>query len=198
MRKGIIAVVVLALLAFVAFRIWGGKSDNQHREKQKPLAIAENTGEFNQSFEKMLAAYYAVKDALVAGDTVKAGTAARELASAADGLKLDELKGDTSGAIKLTAKDYAGTISGSAQALAKEKDLKAKRTEFKMIAESVYSIFRTVKYTGHKIYWHYCPMAFDNQGAYWVNADTTIRNPYFGSEMLECGSVEDSLDYSAK
>jgi Cu(I)/Ag(I) efflux system membrane fusion protein len=39
-------------------------------------------------------------------------------------------------------------------------------------------------------------MAFNNKGAYWLSNEREIKNPYFGSEMLECGSVEDSLDYS--
>jgi Cu(I)/Ag(I) efflux system membrane fusion protein len=39
-------------------------------------------------------------------------------------------------------------------------------------------------------------MAFDNAGADWLSNQNPIRNPYFGDEMLECGSVDDSLDYS--
>jgi len=38
-------------------------------------------------------------------------------------------------------------------------------------------------------------MAFDNKGAYWLSNEAAIRNPYFGDEMLECGKVEDSVDY---
>lgn len=197
MKKLLLAVVVLAVVAFAAFKIWGGNSNKPAREKQKALS-AEMSGAFNESFDKLLTAYFAVKDALVASDTAKASAAAKELANAADNLKLEEIQGDSTGAIKLTAKDYAGTISGSAMALAGEKDLAGKRTEFKMIAESVWTIFRTVKYKGKKLYWQYCPMAFNDQGAYWVSQENIIRNPYFGSEMLECGTVEDSLDYSNK
>jgi Cu(I)/Ag(I) efflux system membrane fusion protein len=39
-------------------------------------------------------------------------------------------------------------------------------------------------------------MAFNKQGAYWMSNEREIKNPYFGNEMLNCGSVEDSLDYS--
>ena len=53
----------------------------------------------------------------------------------------------------------------------------------------------TGRYDGEKVYYQYCPMAFNNKGAYWLSNQSVIRNPYFGNEMLECGKVEDSVDY---
>lgn len=35
----------------------------------------------------------------------------------------------------------------------------------------------------------HCPMAFDDTGADWIQADETVANPYFGAEMLRCGAV---------
>lgn len=34
-----------------------------------------------------------------------------------------------------------------------------------------------------------CPMAFNNDGANWLSRSRQIKNPYFGSQMLECGTV---------
>jgi Cu(I)/Ag(I) efflux system membrane fusion protein len=39
----------------------------------------------------------------------------------------------------------------------------------------------------------YCPMAFDNKGAYWLQTDQDIRNPYYGSRMRTCGSIQDTF-----
>lgn len=36
----------------------------------------------------------------------------------------------------------------------------------------------------------YCPMAFDFRGAYWLQKDDKINNPYFGSKMLRCGEIK--------
>ena len=36
----------------------------------------------------------------------------------------------------------------------------------------------------------HCPMAFGNKGANWIQKRKEIRNAYFGSEMLACGSIE--------
>jgi Cu(I)/Ag(I) efflux system membrane fusion protein len=34
----------------------------------------------------------------------------------------------------------------------------------------------------------FCPMAFNNQGAYWVQRDGELANPYEGAMMLRCGA----------
>jgi Cu(I)/Ag(I) efflux system membrane fusion protein len=36
----------------------------------------------------------------------------------------------------------------------------------------------------------HCPMAFDFAGADWLQATEEVRNPYFGAEMLTCGTVK--------
>lgn len=37
------------------------------------------------------------------------------------------------------------------------------------------------------VYLMYCPMAFHNQGATWLQTDNALLNPYFGADMLTCG-----------
>lgn len=41
----------------------------------------------------------------------------------------------------------------------------------------------------------HCPMAFTNQGAYWVQSRGQLRNPYEGAMMLRCGADIDWDDY---
>ena len=197
MKKLIIGILLLGVAGLVAWKLLGS-NDGKPREKQKPLSIGENTGSFNQSYEHLLNAYYAVKDALIASDSVKATAAAHELIVASDSLKVNEIQGDTSGMIKETAKSFTGNISATAKVMAEGKTLDEKRKQFEMIADAIWSLTRVVKYSGQKVYWQYCPMAFNDKGAYWMSNEPGIRNPYFGNAMLTCGSVEDSLDYSKK
>ncbi|RKY19093.1 MAG: efflux transporter periplasmic adaptor subunit [Planctomycetota bacterium] len=39
----------------------------------------------------------------------------------------------------------------------------------------------------------HCPMAFDGEGADWIDTGTRVANPYYGSAMLRCGSLTQSL-----
>ena len=38
-----------------------------------------------------------------------------------------------------------------------------------------------------------CPMAFNDRGATWLQADRDVRNPYFGAAMPKCGTVEEVI-----
>jgi len=200
MKKALLLIIVLVVIVLLVrpFFCSGDdkKADKKEDVKQQPLSITENSNAFNQSFTQLLNSYYSLKDALVASDTAKASSAAHAVAKAADSLKVNEIKGDSTGVIKETAKTFTGTLSSSAQALMAEKNINDKRKEFETIADAMWSLTRTVKYDGEKVYWQYCPMAFNKQGAYWMSNEREIKNPYFGNEMLNCGSVEDSLDYA--
>jgi len=46
---------------------------------------------------------------------------------------------------------------------------------------------------GTEAFYDYCPMAFNNEGAYWLSDQAAIRNPYFGDAMLTCGTVKETL-----
>jgi uncharacterized protein DUF3347 len=193
MKRLILIVVVLAVAGYAAYKILGNTDEAPRGEKPKPLSLGASSGVFNESFDEMLSAYFSVKDALVASDTVKANVAASQLAATSEALKTDEISGDSTGVIKETAKSFAGTITGSALALAGERDIEAKRREFEMISDALWSLTRTVNYAGQKIYYQHCPMAFNNEGANWLSREYAIRNPYFGDKMLTCGSTQDSL-----
>ena len=202
MKKTLIVVIVLAAIILIARPFFcNGKKDDKSAngtaaEKQKPISIEGNSDAFNQSFTNLINAYIDLKDALVASDAAKATAAAQTLRTASDSLKVNEIKGDSTRVIKQTALSYTSTITGSAQALVAEKDIERKRNIFGNIAESMWTLTRTVRYGGKKLFWEYCPMAFNNQGAYWISYERDIKNPYFGSKMMNCGSVEDSIDYS--
>ena len=198
MKRVILPVLILAIAGVAAyFLIWNKDGKKQEEEKQQPLTVEENTTAFNKSYNKLLAAYEGVKDALVAGDTAAATASARELVVAADSLKVDEIKGDSTGTIKSTAISFTSSISEYARSLAAGADITAKRKEFEMISDALWNLTRTVKYDGRKVYLHYCSMAF-KRGASWMSEDSEKHNPFFGNNMLECVALQDSLDFSAK
>lgn len=44
--------------------------------------------------------------------------------------------------------------------------------------------------TTQKLYQDYCPMYNDGKGAVWISEAKAIKNPYYGNQMLTCGSVK--------
>ncbi|CAA9468621.1 MAG: Probable Co/Zn/Cd efflux system membrane fusion protein [uncultured Segetibacter sp.] len=137
-----------------------------------------------------------MKDAFVASNDTMAATRAKALIASADHLNLKEVKADSS--IVEMANQYIGSISSEAKALVAEPNLEAKRKAFQMISDNMYDLVRTVHFDKEIVYHQYCPMAFNDAGAYWLSQSSDIKNPYFGKKMLTCGEVKDSIDFRGK
>lgn len=193
---------LLVYLPFLMLAACGGKDEeakNPEPQAPPPLEKSANSAAFNASFEKMLNDYYALKDALVRStNSIDSAVdpSGKALIASADSLKIKELKADE--AIVSTAQLFAQSVSTEAQGLLGEKNLEGKRKSFQMISDNLYNLMRTVKYDRSVAYYQYCPMAFNNQGAYWLSSQEEIRNPYFGNKMLDCGETKETLDYRPK
>jgi hypothetical protein len=48
--------------------------------------------------------------------------------------------------------------------------------------------------SGGKVYKQFCPMAFNNEGGYWLSDASAIYNPYYGDKMLKCGKVTETME----
>lgn len=183
--------ILVLLLVFAAC----GSSDQKAAEvkKDEPLTQSKNSAEFNAAFGTLLDNYFHLKDGLVLSNDTIANNYAGLLISNADSLNLSGIKADTT--IVETAKQYIETISAEAKGLIGEKNIQEKRKSFQMISDNLYDLVRTVRYDRGKIYHQFCPMAFDDQGAFWLSQSSDIKNPYFGKKMLTCGEVKDTLNF---
>jgi Cu(I)/Ag(I) efflux system membrane fusion protein len=146
----------------------------------------------------MLKSYYALKNAFTNADITKVNSAAGQLGQHADSLSLNEIKGDSSGMIRETAKSFASNISGSANTILGDNKIEDKLREFNMITDALWSLTRTVKYDGQKVYYQFCPLALDNMGGYWLSDKIDTDNPYMSDKSKGCNEVNDSLDYSRR
>lgn len=73
------------------------------------------------------------------------------------------------------------------------KNIEEQRNVFYEISEIVYVAMKQNKYTKGVIYLQYCPMARDNKGGFWLSKEKEIMNPFFGDQMLYCGSVKEEI-----
>ncbi|WP_339699165.1 DUF3347 domain-containing protein [uncultured Marixanthomonas sp.] len=77
----------------------------------------------------------------------------------------------------------------AAQNIVESDDIKEQRTAFVAVTTEVEKMMEDALSSG-TIYKQYCPMAFNNKGAYWLSESKDIMNPYFGDKMLKCGRVD--------
>lgn len=201
MKKGVLVVVILIVAAVAGYFILGKKEEAPQAPKQQPLAISKNSEAFNKPFNEMLNNYYDLKDALVEWDTAKVVKAAGILAASTARIPFAELKGDTT--IVATAKSFAENIAAESNAIIAANGIEEKRRSFYTLSEGLYNLLRTVHYDQTVIYHMNCPMAFnDSEEAFWISNSNQVVNPYLGKKhpkykagMVECGSVQDSIDF---
>lgn len=187
----------IVIAAIVLLAACSGNKDQQVTEeikKVEPLAQSKNSAIFNTTFSNFLNAYFHLKDALVLTNDTMAIASAKLLKASADSIKMDELTADKS--IVEMANGYMGSITAEATALQGEKNIEGKRKSFQVISDNIYDLVRTVRFDKQVLYHQFCPMAFKDQGAYWLSPNSDVKNPYFGKKMLTCGEVKDSIDFT--
>ncbi len=136
--------------------------------------------------------YYGLKNALVATKALRTDSAATQLAMIADSMTTF-LKTDSSNGTVL--KPFVDTILSQSKLIntIKDETCEKQRIAFEFISRNMYALLKTVELKNAHVYHQFCPMAFNEKGAFWLSDNAEIFNPYFGKKMLECGEVTDSL-----
>lgn len=125
-----------------------------------------------------LEAYLDLQEKLAGDDPAEARTAFATL-----GQRLAE-----AGDVPSTIREPLNT---AAQKGAATDEVSAQRQVFDVLSEAVIAALEQLgNPLPGAVHLAHCPMAFDNRGARWVQRSEAIKNPYFGSEMLSCGSVD--------
>lgn len=149
---------------------------NQTKEVEEPLTAVYNS-------------YFSLKDALVKTDEALASTNAKKLLEDINKVQTGELS-------EKVGKVWSGVLTNlkkDAEYIAKTKNIENQRERFVSLSKNLYEVAKNSKQES-PIYYQLCPMANDGKGATWLSREKTIKNPYYGSQMLSCGSVVEELD----
>jgi len=148
--------------------------------------IIEVSDEFRGQVRAVVEKYLSLHEALAGDDKDLAVTAAK---SAIESLS----KVDMSLLIDEPHDLWMGSSAKMSQALdaiQNATDINAARKAFEALSNELIAVVAQFGIPKtQQLYQVHCPMAFNNKGADWLQADKEIRNPYFGASMLKCGEV---------
>lgn len=142
----------------------------------------------NAETAAILDAYFEIKNGLVADskeNTAKGGTALLAAISKFDMSKIPEDAHKEYMEIQESAKEHAEHIVKS--------PMDHQREHFEALSTDITDLVALLG-TDKVIYQDFCPMANNNKGALWLSEVKEIKNPYFGSRMLNCGSVKKQIN----
>ena len=190
------AAVIILVIAFIA--ACNNKPAGNETTSEKKY-ISKNTDSFNLAFDQVLSNYDGLRNAFIDWDTASANKYASVLQNALISVPYSELHDEAEGT---RATSIAQNAADEIQVLLTEDSINNKRRLFYTVSESIYNLIKTTGYDKQVIYHKKCPMAFngDKEG-WWFSETQKIDNPYFGKKhpkyknaMLECGTVEDSIN----
>jgi hypothetical protein len=187
--KGIITISVLIMAACNP----SSKQEKQGAQADQGVLQAPYATQFYDSLQLTLDTYYDLTDGLTSGNITYANKWAGLLKQHIDSLPLHTLQMDSTRLEQM--KTNTGSISAELAGILGEKTLEEKRVGFEMVSDMLFDLVKTTGLKGKTVYRQYCPMAFNDRGAYWLSKSTKPENPYFGKEMLSCVQVTDSLRY---
>ncbi|WP_264530177.1 DUF3347 domain-containing protein [Flavobacterium sp. N502540] len=162
------------------------ESHSKHKEAENK-ANTEKTQ--NVSIQETVSKYLQLKNALVKDDSKGAANAGKEL--------FQTLKGFDTGSIEAKSKTEYNEIAEDAKEHAEHigeasGNIVHQREHFVLLSKDVNDIIELLG-TTQTLYQEYCPMANEGKGALWISETKEIQNPYYGSKMLDCGSVKKTM-----
>ncbi len=164
---------------------------NMDMETKDHLMHSDNMTEMQEEnpLSTVYDSYFAVKDALVKTDGNTASTKAKDLLTAINGVKMETLKSEEHNAWMKVMKDLAF----DAGHIAETKNAGQQRDHFTTLSKNMYELMKISKIET-PIYYQNCPMFNDGKGANWLSKESTIKNPYYGSQMLTCGKTVETIE----
>ena len=154
-------------------------------ETKNAVANTKTVASTSFTINEIVTNYLKLKNALVKDDSKGAANAGRVLyvtLNSTDTKSLDAKLKKEYVDIADDAKEHAAHIGDN------PRKIEHQREHFAMLSKDINDFVQTFG-TTQKLYQDYCPMYDEGKSGYWISESKEIKNPYFGSQMLSCGSV---------
>lgn len=143
----------------------------------------------NFSIKPIVKDYLALKNALVADNDKAAANAGKQLLATLQKVDMKIIPANKHNKymdIAEDAKEHAEHIGTNAGKIDHQREHLA------LLSKDISDLIVLFGST-QKLYQDFCPMYNDGKGAIWISEAKAIKNPYYGSQMLTCGSVKKVL-----
>ena len=199
MKNLIYSVILLVLVSLISCQ--GNSTSKEIADKEEADSFVSDTSyttigstsiagdSLALVYKSIIDKYLDLSDALTESQTLEASKIAVEMAVL---FKRPNLKALSKENVN-TWDEQAETILIFLNKISASKELKVQRNEFYPLSQNVYDLYLKIGLKNYSLYKQYCPMAFNDKGAFWLSKSEEILNPYFGSTMLHCGEIQQKI-----
>ena len=171
----------------LGMEITASVNDEKHINVNQRLSVSKG---FKNQLKAVFNDYIKLKDALVKDDSNNVMVVSKRLLN---NLHIVDMK-------LLTDKEghaqwmlLEKEIKAAATSISKTSNIKVQRNHFKQLSSSIANALEVFG-VNEKVFVEFCPMADNNNGAYWLSREEKVMNPYFGAAMLTCGEVKQVIE----
>ena len=160
-------------------------ANHNHNEMAKTNTVdTQNTPQLKAVFDS----YFSVKDALVKTDAATSSAKANELVKAIKAVEMTKLSTEEHTVWMKVMKE----LTANTEKIATSKDVAKQRETFALLSKNMYELAKVSKQE-IPVYYQHCPMYNNGKGSNWLSKEEAVKNPYYGSKMLTCGSVQETI-----
>lgn len=131
--------------------------------------------------------YFALKDALVNSDPKLSSSIAKTLLTKIKEVNMEQLSDEHTVWMNIMS-----SLLSNTELVSKSTNIEKQRNIFMTITADVYKLMKVSKQDA-SIYYQHCPMYNSGKGSNWLSKEKEIKNPYYGSQMLNCGKVIETI-----
>ena len=193
MNKSIIAFVLVAFTA-AACQSKDTESNSQVLDSaevniENKDVEPESATPVSSSIDNIITEYLNLKNALAGDNSTEASKFGKNIVSEISKLDVSKFtieQKEVYDEVMDDAKEQSEHIGDNSD------NLSHQREHFALLSrdlDDLIAVFETKK----QLYQVFCPMYDDKKGAIWLSEFKEIKNPYFGSQMLTCGSIQKEL-----
>jgi Cu(I)/Ag(I) efflux system membrane fusion protein len=143
-------------------------------------------GAFLRQLKHVLSHYITIQTSLAADQYEHANKASRKLDEALKAVQMNLLSHEDHRVWMVLHDDLRSSLDDFLRA----DDMADARMRFGKLSSAMIKVTDTFPLETPGLYEAFCPMALNDKGGQWLQMGQTVQNPYFGAEMIECGSIK--------
>ncbi|MBC7555901.1 MAG: DUF3347 domain-containing protein [Chryseobacterium sp.] len=138
------------------------------------ISAQKNDATINKLFQN----YLSIKNALVADNSDDASKAATEF-----------IKSSSMVDFKILSKGNLNVLRKDASQISESRSIDSQREVFEHLSQNMIALTKNFKLDDKSVFVMHCPMADAN----WLSSEKVVKNPFYGSSMISCGSVKSEI-----
>ena len=150
--------------------------------------VVETKQEVNQ-LKTIFESYFTLKDALIKSDGKLSATLAKDLLTNINSVKMEKLSSEE----HTVWMKVMSSLKSNTEKMSETASVEKQRIAFMDLSAYFYDLLKVSKQE-NAIYYQNCPMYNDGKGANWLSKESTIKNPYYGSQMMSCGKTVETIN----